>query len=70
MAFNVNFGSSNSSLSDIALANIEALAKPEYDGSDCDNECCWEKLDGSGCYGYICCLIHLDGYEYVMRYPS
>ena len=29
MAFNVNLGASNSSLSDIALANIEALAKNE-----------------------------------------
>ena len=34
MALNLNFNANNNSLSDISLANVEALAWPEIDGWD------------------------------------
>jgi len=53
MAFNVNLSSSNNSLSDLTLANIEALARVEEKSGDCEdctgkNGTCW-KLSGWQC---------------------
>ena len=62
MALNVNFSAKNNILSDITLANIEALAKSE--GGD-DGCCYFEASWGWGCTsssdyaasqgGYFCC---------------
>ena len=55
MALNVSFSAKNISLSDISLANIEALAKKEDDdckgngGPDCPNGCTAD-YDPRGCF--------------------
>lgn len=51
MAFNVNLGSSKNSLADIALTNIEALAKTDDVVITCDRDGgqCWGE-DYFGCY--------------------
>ena len=41
MALNVSFGAKNNSLSDISLANIEALAKKENKDEQCCTGVCW-----------------------------
>ena len=47
MALNINFSAKNNRLSDLSLANIEALAKKEGDDG---GTCGWGKAD----YGYLC----------------
>ncbi|WP_288361125.1 NVEALA domain-containing protein [uncultured Bacteroides sp.] len=47
--YNIYTSQSNVKLSDLALANIEALADPSEGGFDCVNGC----VDGgNGCYCY------------------
>ena len=46
VTFNLSSGLNNSGLSDLALANIEALARYEEGNRDCDENCefearCW-----------------------------
>ena len=43
MAINLNFSAKNNSLSDLSLANIEALAKNEGGDACCYN--CWRELN-------------------------
>ena len=48
---NVFNAQKSETLSDVALANVEALAVEEYDVEDLDAACAW--YDSTTCYYYI-----------------
>jgi len=50
-AVNLNIGSNKGTLSDLALANIEAMARGETD-PPCSGTCGWGLKDGLGWYKY------------------
>ena len=61
MALNLNFSAKNNSLSDIILANVEALARREIGGENCDDWC-------TRSYFYDCALITNMGNAYICEY--
>ena len=54
IAFNLNLNAKSSNLSDITLANVEALAN-ENDSNDCDYSNGYRKFTGSDGGAYDCC---------------
>ena len=59
--FNFNLNAQNGGLSNMALANIEALANDENGSGDCK----WKVIDcpGLGTGDYEACLVNGDGYS-------
>ena len=58
MVLNISFDAKNNNLSDLSLANIEALAKKEWNDVDCRWDCGY----------YICDYDEVEGFHFIFRY--
>ena len=61
LMLNISISIKENNMSDVFLTNLEALAKGEGDGSDCDNGCCYP------CYGSYCCTVIINGTGFALN---